>query len=218
MKEKRNALNVIILVILLGTIVYLVLNNISTNKRMTNLQNKIDENNISTNNIKNEQNYIIESINDFESILKDIQHKVTDSMTITIVVPEDLEAYHKLDWDYYFETLDSLHSIEFIKKDIVTKRQEDKIKASADEAAKYIHPLHGPKYASIIYFKVYEKTAYCLLDISCDGYMRVSYDLRKIEPLIEKTLLQFIEIENVVFSDVAPGDDFEEIVDKYFEQ
>lgn len=216
MKEKKKLLSIVIFILLLGTITYLIFSIFLINIKITDLNNKLVNETDKQAILSNKTRRIWDSIVNHSNKIEDITIKVFDSMTVSIIVPKDLDAYHKLDWDCYFETLDSLYSIDFIKKDIITKRQEDKIKASADAAAKFIHPLGGPEYASIIYFKVYDNTAYCLLDIYIDGYMRVSYDLRKIEPLIEKTLLQFVEIENVVFS-VCPEDDYMDIYDRYME-
>jgi hypothetical protein len=58
------------------------------------------------------------------------------------------------------------------------------------------------------------KTAYILLAMNIDSWAGTSVSLAKIQPLVEKTLLQFKGIDSVVFG-VAPGDSEEEVSRSY---
>ena len=90
----------------------------------------------------------------------------------------------------------------FVKKIVSVPYTTDIIKASANAAAGEI-----PTQAKVVvdYFKVQGDTAYVLLNIDLDGWAGVSVSIGTIHPLVEKTLLQFSQIKNVVFG-FAPGD------------
>ena len=126
--------------------------------------------------------------------------------TITIMIPENENIYKEKMTQFAQEGgEDPLKTIKFIEKKINIPYASDIIKASAQAAAEEIAPSGGPAKASIAYFKVQNGVAYALLDIDLDGWAGVSVSLAVIHPLVEKTLLQFSEINRVVF-DYAPED------------
>jgi len=131
---------------------------------------------------------------------------VENSSIITIMVPENYTLYKQEMTEFaQIGGIDPLNNIKFEKKIIKIPLTTDLIKASAQAAAEEIAPSGGPAKASIAYLKVQNKTAYVLLDIDLDGWAGVSASLAIIHPLVEKTLLQFPEINKVVFG-YAPGD------------
>lgn len=126
---------------------------------------------------------------------------------VTIFVPSDVPAYEKAMNAYVSNGgQDPSRTWPFIKKTLVVAYTNDLIRASAEAAAGELIPYGGPAKASIAYFKLQNSTAFTLLDIDLDGWAGVSFSLAKIHPLVEKTLLQFSQIKNVVFH-YAPGDD-----------
>jgi len=126
--------------------------------------------------------------------------------TITILVPENYNSY-KQKMTEYVQTggEDPLLTTKFVKKELTIPYTNDLIRASAQAAAEEIAPNGGPAKASVAYLKIANGTAYVLLDIDLDGWAGVSVSLAIIHPLVEKTLVQFPEINNVIF-DYATGD------------
>jgi len=125
--------------------------------------------------------------------------------TVTILVPSDIEEY-QTQMTEYVQTggTDPLQTTQFVKKEIVVEETDDIIRASAQAAAAELK-IGGPGHASVSYLKIVDKTAYVLLDIDLDGWAGVSVSIAQVHPLVEKTLLQFPEIEKVVFYS-APED------------
>ena len=125
---------------------------------------------------------------------------------IIIMVPENENDY--MDKMTQFSQIggeNPLDSTNFVKKEIEIPYTTDLIKASAQAAAQEIEPKGGPQKANVSYFKTENNTAYVLMDIDLDGWAGVSVSLAIIHPIIEKTLLQFPEIQKVIF-DYAPKD------------
>ena len=122
---------------------------------------------------------------------------------VAILVPTDITAYEKAMTTYLQDGgKNPLDSWLFVKKIVSVPYTTDIIKASANAAAGEI-----PTQAKVVvdYFKVQGDTAYVLLNIDLDGWAGVSVSIGTIHPLVEKTLLQFSQIKNVVFG-FAPGD------------
>jgi heat shock protein HslJ len=123
--------------------------------------------------------------------------------TVTILVPSDIEEYQTQMTEYVQAGgTDPLQTTKFVKKEITIQETQDLIMASAQAAAAELK-IGGPGHASVSYLKIVDKTAYVVLDIDIDGWAGVSVSIAQVHPLVEKTLLQFPEIEKVVF-DNAP--------------
>lgn len=131
---------------------------------------------------------------------------VQSQTQITIMVPNAPSNYDKV-MTIYAQEGGQNPSVtwKFDKKTLTIPYTTDIIKASAEAAAKQLIPFGGPDRASIAYLKIKNDTAYVLLDIDLDGWPGASISTERIHPLIEKTLLQFPQIEYVVFS-FAPED------------
>lgn len=129
-----------------------------------------------------------------------------ESSNITILVPEDYELYKEQMIEFVQAGgSDPLETIDFIEKEIIFSYSDDIVKASAQAAAEEIAPSGGPAKASISSLKIKDGTAYVLLDIDLDGWAGVSVSQAIIHPLVERTLMQFPEINKVVF-DYCPED------------
>lgn len=135
-------------------------------------------------------------------------------MSVTIMIPNDMEKYIAAMNDYVSGGKPNpSKNWSFVKKTVVVvvSSTTDTIKASAQAAAEQI-PTQSGKIGSVVdYFKIIDGTAYILLHMHLDGWAGVSISLAKIEPLVEKTLLQFPEITSVKF-ETAPGDKKSEIM------
>ncbi len=129
-----------------------------------------------------------------------------EAMEITILVPEDIATY-QMQMTNYAQTGEGENPAEtmnFVEKEITIEKTQDIIKASAQAAAQELS-IGGPGQASVEYFEIVDKTAYVLLDIDIDGWAGVSVSIAQVHPLVEKTLLQFPEIEKVVFDKAPEG-------------
>jgi outer membrane murein-binding lipoprotein Lpp len=132
---------------------------------------------------------------------------VSSTMAISIMAPEDEQGYITKMNEFYQEQngVDPSKTWPFMKKELQVPFSSDPIMASAQAAAGEIPPRGGPAKATVAYLKIQNNTAYAELDIDLDGWAGVSYSIAVIHPLVEKTLLQFSGINNVVFG-YAPGD------------
>jgi len=131
--------------------------------------------------------------------------------TLTIMVPENPESYQQKMTDYaQLGGPDPAATWNFVPKQITVPYTDDLIKASANAAAAEFPTGGGPNKAEVVYLKIIDGTAYVLMNIDIDGWAGVSVSLAIIHPVVEKTLLQFAEIENIVFG-YAPGDSLETI-------
>ncbi len=139
---------------------------------------------------------------------------------ITILVPNDLAAYEKA-MNTYTSDGGENPSIRwsFVKQTMTIPYTADVMKASAEAAAEVISTQGGPAHASIAYLKIKDSTAYVLLNIDLDGWAGVTFSTNLIHPLVEKTLLQFPEIQKVKFGPAAgevinPGENVKSIYSK----
>ncbi len=98
----------------------------------------------------------------------------------------------------------------FVAMPVTEPISSDPLLATAQAAAGYLPSGGGPAHASVVYLKVQENTAYVVLDIDLDGWAGVSFSVNRIRPLIEQSLLQFPDVQQVVF-EFAPGDNAEDI-------
>lgn len=129
--------------------------------------------------------------------------------TVTIMVPKNEEDYRQKMIEFsQVGGINPLTTWVFVKKELPLPLNVDPIKASAVLAAQEI-PVGGSNSESssvaVVYWKVVNKTAYVLLRMDVDGWAGVSTAIAVTHPLVEKTLLQFPEIQRVIF-DYAPGD------------
>lgn len=123
-----------------------------------------------------------------------------EAKTYNIMVPEDANEYSKEMERFIQEGGENpLDTTKFVEKEIEISDTSDVVKASAQAAAEEIAPSGGPEKASISYLEIKNDIAYVLLDIDLDGWAGSSVSTAKIHPLVEKTLLQFSEINEVVF-------------------
>jgi hypothetical protein len=138
------------------------------------------------------------------------------TMKVTIQVPDRFEQYLVEMNKYIFEgARNPLNNWKFVSREVtVYSRSEDIVIASAQAAAEQIDTQGGIPSAEVVYFKIVNKTAYILLAMNIDSWAGTSVSLAKIQPLVEKTLLQFKGIDSVVFG-VAPGDSEEEVSRSY---
>lgn len=116
---------------------------------------------------------------------------------ISIVVPENYQLYRKEMTDYVQVGGENpLKNTKFVKKKKKILCKDDIMVKSAELAGKEIYP---ERKAKIVYFKIQNKTAYVLLNFDIDGWAGVSVATGILHPVVEKTLLQFPEIEKVIF-------------------
>jgi len=126
--------------------------------------------------------------------------------TLTIMVPEDIREY-EVAMTKYVQTGEGENpakTLPFVQKKVAIRSVADVMRASANAAAAEIKIGSGHEYAKVEYIEVKNRTAYVVLNIDKDGWTGVSVSIAKIHPLVEKTLLEYKQIERVVF-DYAPG-------------
>lgn len=123
-----------------------------------------------------------------------------ETSLVTIIVPENYESYSNSMIDFaQIWWQDPLPTIKFIQKDITVPFTNDLEKTSAQLAAEQFPTGGGPEKASVVYLKIVNTTAYVVLNIDVDWWAGVSVATAIIHPVVEKTLLQFENIEQVVF-------------------
>ncbi len=125
---------------------------------------------------------------------------------VTILVPNDLDAYIKAMNEYTSVGGENpAKTWPFIKKTVAQATTTDVIRASAEAAAAQITIHGGPTHVTVAYLKVVDSTAYVVLDIELDAWAGVSFSINQVHPIVEKTLLQFPQIQSVQFG-FALGD------------
>src|SRR3989338_1411180 len=126
---------------------------------------------------------------------------IPQKTTVNILIPENKVLYIEQMTNFAQQGGENpLKTTKFIKKEIEIKPTEDPRKASAQAAAQEISPIGGSMKSSVAYLKIEKEIAYVLLDIDLDGWAGVSVSRAIIHPLVEKTVLQFPEIKQVVFA------------------
>lgn len=131
---------------------------------------------------------------------QDLNPTTEKDFTLGIMVPQDVEVYKKQMIEFVQAGgTDPLEKTVFVEKKINVEITDELMKASAQIAAQQIQPGGGPEKVLLEYFKLENRTAYVLLNIDLDGWAGVSVSLAMIHPLVEKTLLQFPEIDQVIF-------------------
>jgi hypothetical protein len=124
------------------------------------------------------------------------------TMWVTVFVPTDPQAYGAMITDE--QDFQRAAAMPFVKKHVVVPYSRDLLRASADAAATEIGPTQmGP--ATIVYWKIEDGTAFVLLNIDTDGWAGVMFTRAYGHPIVEKTLLRFKNIKQVVW-DEAPGE------------
>ena len=121
---------------------------------------------------------------------------INNPPTVTIIVPEHIDTYKTAMIEYVQDCgPNSLNSMKFVKK-VKKISNAALIKATAQVAANEMYS-HG---TSIEYFKILNDTAYIVLEMHIDAWAGVSVALSEVEPVVEKTLLQFPEVNKVIFA------------------
>mgnify|MGYP006987900801 FL=1 len=124
-------------------------------------------------------------------------------MEYAIMVPENLPAYESAMTRYVQtgEGPDPAGSFTFRRKKWIASSTfaSEPEKACAQAAADQIEIHGGPGRATIIHFKIHQDTAYIVFDVDVDGWPGSSVAIAKMRPLVEKTLLDFPDITEVVF-------------------
>ncbi len=180
-KNKTVGIFVFLVLIILGS-VYFVINNFPGEKENKNLGKKKQQ-------VQTWKTY-------------------SENTSVRIVVPENKKQYKEsmIKYAQMWKGQNPAETMNFTGKVVKLEiSPKDKIKTSAEKAAQEFSLGGGPQEAKINYFKIQDKTAYVLLNIDQDGYAGVSVAIATIHPVVKKTLLQFDQIEKVVFSK-APND------------
>ena len=126
------------------------------------------------------------------------------SSGVTIFVPENASDYTQKMTDFVqIGGEDPLKTQIFIAKHLAIPYTDDIQKASAEAAAQQFPGGGWPEKVLVHYLKVENWTAYIVLNIDQDGRAGVSVAIAKIHPVVEKTLLQFPDIQRVVFGYTA---------------
>ena len=133
-----------------------------------------------------------------------------DTTFFDIYVPHNFEQYENAIDKYENKGQLEIFTEEypFIQKKIHVPFTIDTltvIQACCEAAAKAISPFENDIYVKVTYFKIKNNTAYILLDVHQNGWSGAWDFKRKIEPIIEKSIMQFQQIENVKF-DYVSGD------------
>ena len=142
------------------------------------------------------------------------------TMDVNIQIPDNVEQYLGAMNEWIFDDspnggkLNPSFSWKFISKRVTVPYTKGVIKASAQAAAEQIPTQGGTPSAEVVYLKIVDKTAYILLAMQIDGWAGSSASLAKIKPLVERTILQFSDINFVKF-EPAPGDSKEQISNSY---
>jgi hypothetical protein len=101
---------------------------------------------------------------------------------------------------------DPLPTVQFIQKEIQVAAPVDIFPASARAAAEAIYPSSssagGPRVDSVVYFRIQDSTAYILMGMNVEPWAGVSVALSIVRPVVEKTLLQYPQIRQVVWDSV----------------
>ncbi len=126
----------------------------------------------------------------------------TRTMEVTVLVPADEQKYREMitgEQDFQRAAM-----LPFVQKSVVVPYSTDLLRASAEAAAREAGPTQaGP--TIIIYLKIENGTAYVVLNVDRDGWAGVSFSRAYCHLIVEKTLLQFRNIDQVVW-DEAPGE------------
>ena len=116
-----------------------------------------------------------------------------------ITIPDDITGYRQRMINHVqVGGPDPLPNETFVTKHIDTPYTGDVRVAAATTAANQVPLGGGPAQATVTYFKVENGTAYIVLNIDEDGRAGVSVALATVHPLVERTLLQYPEIKQVV--------------------
>jgi hypothetical protein len=128
---------------------------------------------------------------------------VDNDLFVSIVVPVDLEKYGSGMNEFLFGPTDAsspVDNFEFIEKEVVVElANSDLMRLAVGEATAVGLLGGGPERGAVKYLEVQAGVAYVVLDIDEDAWSGSSISIGKIRPLVEKTLLKFDEVDEVVF-------------------
>ena len=127
--------------------------------------------------------------------------------TVVIMMPENDSLYREQMIRYVQEGgEDPVAITTFIPKEIQVPAATNPVTASAHAAAEAIYPSSssagGAQADSVVYFRIHDSTAYILLGMDIDGWTGVSCAVAIVRPVVEKTLLQFPQIRNVMWDSI----------------
>ncbi len=134
------------------------------------------------------------------------EDEVLATSTVTIMVPNDLQAYKKAMTEFIQVSggVNPSKTWPFVVRTVTVSATTDVVRTTAEAAAEYI-PTQAGTSSLVVYFKVMNGTAYVLLNMDIDGWAGVSAAIAQVHPIVEKTLLQFPQIKEVQFQP-AQGD------------
>lgn len=128
-----------------------------------------------------------------------------DRMKISIMIPKDTIGYTNAMDKFTAEGGPyPAEGFAFVKQEVEVEYTDDLVWASANAAARtYAQSESGPYVA---YLKVVDRTAYIVPTAELNAYEGQASAINKARPVITKTLLQFPEIDRVLF-EMAPSDE-----------
>lgn len=136
----------------------------------------------------------------------DLAHPVNRcrTMEVTILVPADRQKY-----DEMIDTGggEAAAALPFVSKKVRVPYSSDVIRATAEAAARESGDQAGE---GVRYLKIQDGTAYVLLPMDCDGWAGVGIARAASHPIVKRSLLQFKNIEHVVW-DVVPGENLHNV-------
>ena len=118
------------------------------------------------------------------------------TMEVTILVPDDRQKYGEMitgEQDFRAAAAE----LPFITKKVLVPYSRDLIRATAEAAARETPDQAGE---GVTYLKVQDGTAYVLLPMDCAGWAGVSFARACSHPIVERSLLQFKNIQRVVWN------------------
>lgn len=142
-----------------------------------------------------------------EGIEKEVQdvtscEVIGNNSKVTFMVPRDVEEYDRVMNDFLFGPggQSPADDYEFVEKEVeVEISNYDLMHLAVSEATAVGLLGSGPERGVVKYLEVERGTAYVVLDIDEDGWSGSSIAIGKIQPLVERTLKRFDEVDEVVF-------------------
>lgn len=128
--------------------------------------------------------------------------EASDLNTVVISVPDDLEKYRSEMTSYLEEGAENpIDTFEFLDIEVEFELSEyDLMRIAVSEVTTQEGLLGGgPTRGVVKYLDIFDGTAYVVLDLDEDSWSGSSISIGRVRPLIEKTLLRFEEVDEVIF-------------------
>lgn len=123
--------------------------------------------------------------------------------SIMVMIPKDMRRYSLiLAENSSDEGQKIIKTWPFLKQTVTVPYTSNTLQTAAEYA---VQGLTQQAEVQVTYLKIIDKTAYLLTNIHQNGWAGVSFTIGVMEPIIEKTLLLYPEVNKVIFS-LAPGD------------